>query len=241
MDDRASIYLDTISLASDFPGVAGNRKSISMSRQTIYHSAEDLGQSASSLPPAAFAAAAAAPTIEEAVPPRGATTTADVGAFLTQLRNAGAMDASAATKAAQRMNGGKRNGGGGLKGSSASDRNGGFDSFDAADRIFAATATASSAAAGADHNNDSSQPHRNDEVSAHALLGNSNKTVTYTEWKKRVNSFSISHSLSISWHGTEIQNSVPVYVLCGLWFVFVFCDKFVHDFAMNSCLNLITL
>lgn len=38
VDNRESIYLDTISLASDYP----NRKSMSLSRQTIYHSAEDL-------------------------------------------------------------------------------------------------------------------------------------------------------------------------------------------------------
>lgn len=38
MDDRESIYLDTISLASEYP----NRKSMSLSRQTIYHSAEDM-------------------------------------------------------------------------------------------------------------------------------------------------------------------------------------------------------
>lgn len=38
MDDRESIYLDTISLASEYP----NRKSLSLSRQTIYHSAEDV-------------------------------------------------------------------------------------------------------------------------------------------------------------------------------------------------------
>lgn len=38
MDERESIYLDTISLASDYP----NRKSLSLSRQTIYHSAEEL-------------------------------------------------------------------------------------------------------------------------------------------------------------------------------------------------------
>lgn len=38
MDDRDSIYLDTISLASEYP----NRKSMSLSRQTIYHSAEDM-------------------------------------------------------------------------------------------------------------------------------------------------------------------------------------------------------
>lgn len=38
MDDRDSIYLDTISLASEYP----NRKSMSLSRQTIYHSAEDV-------------------------------------------------------------------------------------------------------------------------------------------------------------------------------------------------------
>lgn len=40
MDDRESIYLDTISLASEYP----NRKSMSLSRQTIYHSAEDVHQ-----------------------------------------------------------------------------------------------------------------------------------------------------------------------------------------------------
>lgn len=38
MDERDSIYLDTISLASEYP----NRKSMSLSRQTIYHSAEDV-------------------------------------------------------------------------------------------------------------------------------------------------------------------------------------------------------
>lgn len=38
MEDRESIYLDTISVASEFP----NRKSMSLSRQTIYHSAEDM-------------------------------------------------------------------------------------------------------------------------------------------------------------------------------------------------------
>lgn len=38
VDNRDSIYLDTISLASNYP----NRKSMSLSRQTIYHSAEDL-------------------------------------------------------------------------------------------------------------------------------------------------------------------------------------------------------
>lgn len=38
VDNRESIYLDTISLASDYP----NRKSMSLSRQTIYHSAEDM-------------------------------------------------------------------------------------------------------------------------------------------------------------------------------------------------------
>ncbi|KAJ6638053.1 Anoctamin-1 [Pseudolycoriella hygida] len=42
MDDRDSIYLDTISLASEYP----NRKSMSLSRQTIYHSAEDIQGSA---------------------------------------------------------------------------------------------------------------------------------------------------------------------------------------------------
>lgn len=47
MDDRDSVYLDTISVASGFPN---NRKSMSMSRQTIYHSAEDLTQSASVSP-----------------------------------------------------------------------------------------------------------------------------------------------------------------------------------------------
>lgn len=41
MDDRQSVYLDTISLASDYP----NRKSLSQSRQTIYHSAEDVNSS----------------------------------------------------------------------------------------------------------------------------------------------------------------------------------------------------
>lgn len=43
MDDRDSVYLDTISIASGFPN---NRKSMSLSRQTIYHSAEDLTHSA---------------------------------------------------------------------------------------------------------------------------------------------------------------------------------------------------
>lgn len=38
MDDRDSIYLDTISVASE----AINRRSLTLSRQTIYHSAEDL-------------------------------------------------------------------------------------------------------------------------------------------------------------------------------------------------------
>lgn len=46
VDNRESIYLDTISLASDYP----NRKSMSLSRQTIYHSAEDLNNGASQNP-----------------------------------------------------------------------------------------------------------------------------------------------------------------------------------------------
>lgn len=44
MDERDSIYLDTISLASEYP----NRKSMSLSRQTIYHSAEDVQSHATS-------------------------------------------------------------------------------------------------------------------------------------------------------------------------------------------------
>ncbi len=44
MDERDSIYLDTISLASEYP----NRKSMSLSRQTIYHSAEDVQGNATS-------------------------------------------------------------------------------------------------------------------------------------------------------------------------------------------------
>lgn len=43
VDNRESIYLDTISLASNYP----NRKSMSLSRQTIYHSAEDLNNGSS--------------------------------------------------------------------------------------------------------------------------------------------------------------------------------------------------
>lgn len=43
MDDRDSIYLDTISIASD----NNYRKSLSLSRQTIYHSAEDVTESQS--------------------------------------------------------------------------------------------------------------------------------------------------------------------------------------------------
>ncbi|GAB0087139.1 hypothetical protein DMENIID0001_014160 [Sergentomyia squamirostris] len=39
MDDRDSIYLDTISVASE---AINNRRSLTLSRQTIYHSAEDL-------------------------------------------------------------------------------------------------------------------------------------------------------------------------------------------------------
>lgn len=38
MDDRESVYYDTISVAGSEP----NRKSLSLSRQTIYHSADDL-------------------------------------------------------------------------------------------------------------------------------------------------------------------------------------------------------
>lgn len=40
MDERQSVYLDTISIASDSQPI--NRKSLSLSRQTIYHSAESL-------------------------------------------------------------------------------------------------------------------------------------------------------------------------------------------------------
>lgn len=41
MDDRESIYLDTISITSGST-IGANRRSLALSRQTIYHSAEDI-------------------------------------------------------------------------------------------------------------------------------------------------------------------------------------------------------
>lgn len=136
-DDRSSIYLDTISLASDFPAAGiNNRKSISMSRQTIYHSAEDLSSGGDSK----------APTLPPTLPPTAASS---AGEFLSHMRET------------PRQNGGSggRSRNGGLKGGA-----------DATDGGIAAMAA----------------PLANDEVSAEALLG-SNKTVTYSEWKSRVN------------------------------------------------------
>lgn len=43
MDDRQSIYLDTISIASSST-IGNNRRSLALSRQTIYHSAEDINE-----------------------------------------------------------------------------------------------------------------------------------------------------------------------------------------------------
>lgn len=108
-DDRSSIYLDTISLASDFPAgtggnVIGNRKSISMSRQTIYHSAEDVNGGGDAAEAASTTAAAAT------------SAAASTGAFLSRMRDAGEPP---------RQNGGGGGGGrprnGGLKGSAAAD------------------------------------------------------------------------------------------------------------------------
>lgn len=186
MDDRASIYLDTISLASDFPGVAGSRKSISMSRQTIYHSAEDLGQQ----PP---------PPSTTTKPPAASAAATGVGDFLTQLRRDNiAVGETTTTTQPQRLNGvassnRKRNGG--LKATVSG--NSGFDSIDAADRIIAATA-------GHVPNQQQQTTMQNDEVSTQTLLSSSNKTVTYTEWKKRVNS-----------HGTELFG-LNLLIVCGL-------------------------
>lgn len=42
MDDRDSIYLDTISIASNSTFGNNKRRSLALSRQTIYHSAEDV-------------------------------------------------------------------------------------------------------------------------------------------------------------------------------------------------------
>lgn len=187
MDDRASIYLDTISLASDFPGVAGSRKSISMSRQTIYHSAEDLGQQ----PPS---------TTTTKTPAAAAPAATGVGDFLTQLRRDNI--AVGETTQPQRLNGvasnsnRKRNGG--LKATVSG--NSGFDTIDAADSIIAATA-------GHVPNQQQQQTTmQNDEVSAQTLLSSSNKTVTYTEWKKRVNS-----------HGTELFR-LNLLIVCVAWY-----------------------
>lgn len=43
MDDRESIYLDTISMTSGST-IGNNRRSLALSRQTIYHSAEDVNE-----------------------------------------------------------------------------------------------------------------------------------------------------------------------------------------------------
>ena len=67
-DERDSIYLDTISLASEFP----NRKSMSLSRQTIYHSAEDF-------------------QIDQ-LQHRQSTKTSPTAEFLTQMRKGSGLD-----------------------------------------------------------------------------------------------------------------------------------------------------
>lgn len=43
MDDRESIYLDTISITSNST-LGNNRRSLALSRQTIYHSADDVNE-----------------------------------------------------------------------------------------------------------------------------------------------------------------------------------------------------
>lgn len=200
-DDRASIYLDTVSLASDFPslsdhghtGNGGNGanatlKSLSMSRQTIYHSAEDLqppddGSSYTANHPTTghiFGNGGSA-TSSNRSHSRTPTNTAE---FLSRLRGADAGEPSSSSGGGGIL---KRNGAAAAK-PTTSTLVGAADSTDTTDSLIAAAAAAAAASTSAQTPSGGSTLEY-DEVTAQMLSSSHKKTVTYSEWKSRVNHF----------------------------------------------------
>lgn len=156
MDDRESIYLDTISLASEYP----NRKSMSLSRQTIYHSAEDMngGSGGGGGGSIGNNSSTFSPNHLE----YGAPTTL----LATSPKNNG-------TKLSHRLE---------MEMLTAADGVGRFvnddDTLNGTDRLNGSGGGGATNIVGGPNG-------KNDEVSAR-LLFNNDKTVTYAQWKSRV-------------------------------------------------------
>lgn len=162
MDDRDSVYLDTISLSSGRPN---NRRSISLSRQTIYHSAEDLTNSSAS----SSLRSCVTPTKVALNERAGGGSGGGGGDAHHQPAAAAAASSSAAFLERMRRPPGRVQ----------LERPDDIEGYDAAKHVKLSKYKPNGA---------NGSPGKTDEVSDESQLLN-NKTVTYYGWRSRVTSF----------------------------------------------------